>query len=166
MKRFTIILAASLLAAIALAPAQTKAPPPVVAPPMTGQLTSLDNALKQGEFDKVIKDVDATLVRYNSMDLPRALWLRGRARQMQAEKTADAAAKKALLLQAGLDLMRVATFFPYSNEAGPALVETGKVLAAAGDKTAALNALDAAMSRYQGAQAADDAKIAKEALMK
>ena len=168
MKKFTFILTASLLALIAVAPGQPKPPPPmpVIAPPMTGQLTALEGTLKSGEYDKVIKDIDATLLKYNAQDLAKALFLRGQAKALLAGKTADAAAKKTLLLQGGVDLMRVATFYPYSPEAGPALVETGKVLTAAGDKAAALNAYEAAISRYADAPIATEAKMAREALLK
>jgi len=157
MRKFAIVLSAAILASIALAPAQTKPMEISIAPSQASQLSVCEKLLKDGNADKAFTDIQKNLLNYNSIDLPRALYVEGKAKAAMAEKAAGDAKKK-LHAEAALDFMRVVTFFPYAAEAGSSLVETGSALKAMGDNASAAAAWDAAISKYPNSPAQAEAQ--------
>ncbi len=107
------------------------------APSQAGNLKAMETKLKNGDPAGVIREVDEQLPKYNATDLPRACTLRGKARMMAAGPLKDEQ-KKAMLLSAALDFMRVVTFYPYMDDIiADALQSAQKALADAGDKEGA-----------------------------
>lgn len=159
MRNTSVIVATLLLSGISLMDAQT----PARTVSQAGQLSTVQGMIDKGQADRALKDIQASLLRYNTTDLPTALWLSGKARLALAQN-ADAAAKGKLYLQAALDFMKVATFFPYANEAPPASVEAGKALAAAGDKASARVVLESTLMKFADSDVLPEARKALDKL--
>jgi hypothetical protein len=151
MRKLSLTLVLAMLSGISLLDAQTKTLPPLPGQgSQAGQLSAAAASLTKGEAEKVFKETQANLLKYNNQDLATALFLQGKARAMMAGK-ADAKNKQKLFLQAALDFMKVSTFFPYAPEAGPAMAEASKALTAAGDQASAEKVLRELQVRYADA---------------
>ena len=154
MKRLTWISMAIVLSAACLAMGQPKAPPALPAGTMSfmGQLTAARTTVDKDPA-AVLKDVNTNLLKYPNIELPIALYLKGKAQAALAMKEKDPV-KTAMLRQAALDFVKVATFFPYSPDAPPAMLEAAKALDATGDeadKAGAQALVDLKASRYTDA---------------
>ncbi|HUT61682.1 MAG TPA: hypothetical protein VNA25_27910 [Phycisphaerae bacterium] len=100
-----------------------------VTPSATGardQLRGLEVRIEQGEAAQALAGIRKNIESYGSADLPKALLLAGRAQMALAGK-ASGDEKRALLIEAGLDLMRVYAYFPRSQEAAESLYLAGQV---------------------------------------
>lgn len=93
--------------------------------PFSSQLKVLASQVEI-EPAKALATLDANLRAYSSAELPKALLLRGRA-QLQLAAQASPKARRPLLLQAGLNFMRVAAFYPAAAEAAEALYRAALV---------------------------------------
>lgn len=158
MKKLTLVLIAVVLTSLTLAPAQR----PGIPGSMAGQIKGAEAKIAANP-EGAMKDIQDNLGKYSSADLPKALYVLGRAEVGMAAKS-QGAAKVKVLQDGALDLMRVATYFPYAPEAAPALLEAAKAMALTGDKTAALNLLDAVSTRYKDSDAAKKADAEKAKL--
>lgn len=119
-------------------------------------------ALKAGEYRKVINFVQPALKKCPATELPTALYLLGGAQLglARAETKKDEATQ--LLLDAGLNLVRVVANFPASSEAPDALLLAGEVSERLKNFWAAKAAYSAVISRYSASPAAKKAKAARE----
>jgi len=120
-------------------------------------------ALKAGNYEKIPPLIRPRLKRIPVTELPTALYLLGRAQLELAGKKSAPAARK-MLLQAGLNLMRVAALFPSSQEAPHALLSAGRVNELLGNVAAARAAYSAVVTRYRDSPAARDARSNLERL--
>jgi len=121
-----------------------------------------------GGYANAARTIEADLHNYPEALLARALLVWGKATRQHADAMAqtEGAADEARLamLEAGLHLMYVATFFPDSPEAPEALFEAGRVNEAIGNPRAARQAYDAVRTRYGHTPLADRAGEAIERL--
>lgn len=154
MRKLSLIVTLAILSGISLLDAQTR-PNPAGPASMSGQLSAAAGQLANGEAEKVIKDIQSNLLKYNNQDLATALFLQGKARAMLAGK-ADAKSKSTLFLQAALDFMKVSTFFPYAPEAAPAMAQAAEALKSAGDRDSAEKVLQEMKVRYTDKAAAPE----------
>ena len=124
------------------------------------RLEAMEILIDEGSAGQVLKDIKSNLHRglYRGGLFPRALLLAGKAQKQLAEK-ANGLNRRKLLIAAGLDFMRVATFFPASDYAPEALLAAGKVNAALGNPWAAANAYKRVIKRYGDSR---HAKIARD----
>ena len=118
---------------------------------------------------QAIDTINADLHEYPEDMLAEALLVLGLATRKQADAATedpDAADGEArtLLLEAGIHLMYVATFFPESPEAAEALFETGRINEAIGNVRAARQAYAAVQARYGHLDMAEKAAEALRAL--
>jgi len=123
------------------------------------RLEAMAVLIGQGKPDQVLDEITTNLEadRYETALLPQALLLAGKAAQQLAAR-AEGARRRQLLVAAGLDFMRVATFFPRSRQAPEALLAAGNVNAALGNAWAAGNAYKAVIQRYPDSEAAGQAR--------
>ena len=131
-----------------------------------GQIKAADVLLSSGDPAKALATMQDNLGRYGGTDLAAALLVMGKAQMALAEKASDDAAKRKALLEAGLNLMRVYTYYGSLSEAGEALYLAGKVNESLGNKDAAGKAYEKVVSRYANSDAAAKAKSALTALPK
>jgi len=134
--------------------------------PGAGQrLPALRILVEQGKARQVLQELKANLRggRYRTEDLAAALLLAGRAEQRLASGARGMERRK-LLIAAGLDYMRVATFFATSPQAPDALLAAGEVNEALGNIQAAGNAFEMVIQRYAGSGAAKKAASALKEL--
>lgn len=157
MKKLSWTGAAMLLAAASLTPAQPRPPSAPPGPPsQMGPLSAAKDALGRGEADKVVKDIQALLLKCPSNELSMALTLKAKAQGMLASK-ADGEAKKKLLRLAALDFLKVSTFFPYAPEAPSAMLEAAAAMKAAGEPDGARALLELCAARYGDTDAGAEA---------
>jgi len=91
-------------------------------------LRKIADLLAQGRPDQAADQLDAQWSSLPASQLPAALIIRGLARMHLADQAADPAARKALLLDAGLDFMTVpADFDDYPAAAAEALYQAGQL---------------------------------------
>ena len=121
------------------------------------QLEKAAFLLEQGKADEVLAQIQANLKAYPHADLAKALLIRGKARMRLAEKAAEDQKRK-LLLEAGLDFMRVAVFFPSLEESPEALYQAGRVNAALGNSPAASAAYQQVIRRHPNSEFAKKAR--------
>ena len=118
------------------------------------------NQIKLGNYAAAVADIDASLKRFNSTELPGALLLRGKALQMAYEKGGKK--DRSLLAKAGLSFMKVAACFDASTPEAPEALYFGAMVSRQlGNEVAAGNAFRLLISRHEGT---DWAKRAKQAL--
>ncbi len=118
--------------------------------------------LKRGEHEKVVSTLQPNLDRFVAEDLPAALYLLGQAQLELAKRQQDPKAARELSLEAGLNLMRVAVFFPAGEEAPQALLLAGQANENLGSASAARAAYSAVISRFAESRAAKAAQAALE----
>ena len=116
------------------------------------------------QAETVINDVLRELDRGS---LSEALAVRAKALYGQADAAADKKKKQRLMQEAGLDFMRVATFFRGSRQAGESLYLAGKIMASLPERpntAAAANAYKAVVRDYAGTPIGQKASIALKTL--
>jgi len=134
--------------------------------PVAGRrLPALGILIEQGKAEQVLQEVKANLRggRYKTEELAAAILLAGRAEQQLASH-AKGMERRKLLIAAGLDYMRVATFFATAAQAPEALLGAGQVNAALGNALAASNAFEMVIQRYADSGAAKKAAAALKEL--
>jgi tetratricopeptide (TPR) repeat protein len=129
------------------------------------QFNAMKVLIDQGESEQVLKSILGKLERdeYPPEQLPGALLLAGEARWRLALE-ADEPQRRKLLIRAGLDFMRVATFFAGYPQASEALLGAGRVNAELGNRWAASNAYRAVIKRYPDSEAVEKARDALKAM--
>ena len=135
-------------------------------PPAAGMFTSIEAWLDDDKPRKAVDAINKNLRSYTRSQLPKALLLRGRARVLLAagETGKD---KDRLLLQGGLDFMRVyAAFRTSRDEASEALFRAGRVhtMLSKPNVQAARAAYKKVISEFSQSKAARDARKALGAL--
>jgi tetratricopeptide (TPR) repeat protein len=137
----------------------SRQPPSEQLPP--GELrTQLDAAgflIEKGQADRALLQIKLNLKHYSHGDLPKALLLAGKAQVLLAQK-ANAYKRRQLLLQGGLNFMRVGVFFPGFGEAPEALYQAGRVNAMLGNHQAAAKTYTLVIERYAKSGFADKAQ--------
>lgn len=130
-------------------------------------LNAVEVLLQQGAADKALEILNRDIDGFDSGALPRALLLRGRAGMDAAGKLSGKEAEK-MLLQAGLDFMRVVTFYPDSVDAPESLFLAGRVNASleTPNTEAARLAWQQVVANYGGSEAAKQAQAALDGLKK
>jgi len=109
--------------------------------------------LKKKEYDKAVDAVTGVLRQLDRDSLPQALSMRAKALLGQADSVADKKKKQELMQAAGLDFMRVATFFRGTPRAGESLFMAGQIMATLPERpntVAAANAYKAVERDYAG----------------
>ena len=112
-------------AGASLLPERKSSTPSAPSAPAT-PFSAMEVLLESGKAGKALAIIEANLAGYPRHHLPAALLLRGRAQARMAEN-ASGEKKTKLLLQAGLNLMRVASEFPAAPEASEALLSAGRI---------------------------------------
>lgn len=133
--------------------------------PAAGAFSRIEAWLNDDKPGKAVDAIEKSLLSYTREQLPRALLLRGRARVLQAAgKTGQE--KDRLLLQGGLDFMRVYSAFRTSREASEALFRAGRVHTMLSKRNikAARAAYKQVISEFGKSKAAGDARQALGAL--
>jgi len=127
------------------------------------RLKALSVLAGQARAADVLKEVQANMRagKYGDSLFAQALLVAGRAERRLAADDAGPGKRK-LLVDAGLDFMRVVTFFPGSPEAPLAMLEAGRVNAELGNLQAALAAFQSVIKGYPGSTAARDAQTASK----
>ncbi len=127
------------------------------------QLKATAYLLEQGEAESALEKINANLERYEHHDLPMALLIAGKAQMALAGKARQ---REELLLKAGLNFMRVATFFSEAPEAPEALYLAGRINAmfARPNRQAAGAAYEAVIVRYGQSSFAEKARAELERL--
>jgi len=149
MSKNSPFLAAAMLAGLAvMAIADTPADP----------LRLTEAKISQGRADQAVTEIDEGLHGWSSTQLPDAFMIRGRARLALAQQASTADEKKKLYIQAGVDFMRVAVLFPYSQQVPDALLLAGQSCAAVGNSAGATAIYQTLAGKYPGSQAARQAK--------
>jgi hypothetical protein len=113
---------------------------------------------------EAIRALEADRLRCNRDELETALLLMGRAQMIAYENSPKK--DRELLLQAGLNFMRVATFYPFGRNVPEAMYRAGEVNAALGNQAAALNAFRMVVQRHGDSEFARAAAGAIEGLSK
>ncbi len=131
---------------------------------LEGQIKAADALLQNGDPAKAVSTLQGNIDRYSGAELASAMLVLGKAQLALAEKAKDDAAKRPLLLDAGLNLMRVYTYYASLSEAGEALYYAGKVNEALGNNVAARTAYTRVTDRYGKSEAASKAQAALAAL--
>jgi tetratricopeptide (TPR) repeat protein len=139
--------------------------PPAV-PPKGGdpQLRLAGLSLKSNQFAEVVGMLEPRLKSLAAADLPAALYYLGQAQLELARKETYAAARKDLLLKAGLNLMRVLANYSDSEFAPSALFSAGAVNELLGNAAAAERAYAEVVRRFGAGEAGKKASAALEAL--
>lgn len=106
------------------------------------QLKALDVLLRQGKAGDVVQQIEAKLPSLAQEDLAEALLLRGQARLKLAGNN------RQKVLEAGLDFMRVATYFGQSAQAPAALLGAAQVNLMVGNGQGAWQALETLVRQF------------------
>lgn len=138
--------------------------PPVGSADVQLRLASL--SLKQGQYEQVVNQLQPKMNQFTADDLPSAMLLLGRAKLELSGQTQDKSAAEKMLLEAGLDLMRVVVFFGSGDEAPYALLSAGQVNERLGNAEAAKAAYSAVVERFAQSPAATEAGKALERMKK
>ena len=119
-----------------------------------------------GQSREVLAEVQGGLDQgtYRTGQLPWAFLLLGKARQEMADELSGDE-KRGILILAGLDLMRVVTFFPASPPASEALLAAGEVNASLGNADAARKAWQLVVASYPAGKPAKTAKTHMQTLL-
>ncbi len=138
--------------------------PPVGSDSVQLRLASL--SLKQGRYEQVVRQLQPKMKQFTADDLPSAMLLLGCAKLELSKQAPDKSAEEKMLLEAGLDLMRVVVFFGSSDEAPHALLSAGQVNERLGNTEAARSAYSAVADRFAQSPAAKEAGKALERMKK
>lgn len=108
-------------------------------------LTAVNTFFTAKKYDDCIAQVKAGLKNFSDRDLPEALYILAECQFIKGTASKD----QSLLSEAGLNFMRVYTFYDASPRAGEALLKAGIVCSEIGNKKAALSAFSKVMDRFQ-----------------
>lgn len=111
------------------------------------QLQAAVGQLQANQPEKALADVEENLKSFSPGDLPQALLLAAKA-QMMLKDRAQGEKRTQLLLAAGLNCMRVATFYPTTPEAGEAMLLAGTVNVELGNAQAARSAFELVIRNF------------------
>jgi len=123
--------------------------------------------LNKKEYSKAAKAVNDVLRQLDRDSLSEALSVRAKALLGQAASVTDKKKKQELMQAAGLDFMRVATFFRGTPRAGESLFLAGQIMASLPERpntAAAANAYKAVESQYAGTPISQKASVALKTL--
>jgi TolA-binding protein len=126
-------------------------------------LRDAGNLVKSSQFDRAAKIMQDNLRSLHDENLSQGLLILGEAQLGQA---ASAAEGSELARQAALNCMRVAAFYPTSEEAPRAMLLAGRANQKIGNTAAAQAAYQQVLARYGQNPAAKEASAALEALNK
>ena len=124
------------------------------------RLRQIEAQAQRGEHAAAIEAVQSQLDELRHDELAGGLSLLGRSQLALARQRRD----RALLTQAGLNLMRVAVWFPNSDQAPEALHQAGEINAQLGNRRAARAAWERVISQYEASPSAQRARRALEQL--
>ena len=123
--------------------------------------------LNKKEYAPAAKAVNDVLHQLGRDSLSEALSVRAKALLGQAAAVTDKKTKQELMLEAGLDFMRVATFFRGTPQAGESLFLAGQIMASLPErpnKAAAIKAYEAVKRDYAGTPIGQKASVALNTL--
>jgi len=123
--------------------------------------------LNKKEYAQAAKAVTDVLRQLDRESLSEALSVRAKALLAQAATETDKKEKQKLMQEAGLDFMRVATFFRGTPRAGESLFLAGKIMASLPERpnrAAAVNAYKAVERDYAGTPIGQKASVALKTL--
>jgi tetratricopeptide (TPR) repeat protein len=127
-------------------------------------LQTAESQIGHGNADQALTSLKGSLQQFTVNELPKALMLMGKA-QMEMAKTAKGEQAKELLDAAGLNFMRVVTFYPTITEVpAEAGYLAGKVSLELGNRSAARAAFNRVRERYNGSPFAAQADKAVSAM--
>ncbi|MCD4698975.1 MAG: hypothetical protein K8R91_00165 [Phycisphaerae bacterium] len=138
--------------------------PPIVSSDVQLRLASL--SLKEGEYERVVRQLQPKMKQFTTADLPSAMLLLGCAKLELSKENRDKSAAEKMLLEAGLDLMRVVVFFGSSDEAPHALLSAGQVNERLGNTEAAKAAYSTLVKRFAQSPVAKEAQKEMERMKK
>ncbi len=124
----------------------------------TTELRQASLALKAGQYARTVQFIRPALNGFVAKDLPEALYLLGSAQAALARKEKDPKAARTLLLEGGLNLMRVVASFSASKRAPEALAEVAQVHEQLGNYAAARAAYQTVLTTYADSPAATRAR--------
>ena len=104
--------------------------------------------LKEGKSAEALRAIQDNLNAFREDELPEALLVSAKARADQARKASDAAQGREMLTQAGLDYMRVASYWPQAGQAPEALMGASAVNAQLGNAQAARLTYQRVIAKY------------------
>ena len=104
--------------------------------------------LKEGKSAEALRAIQDNLNAFREDELAEALLVSAKARADQARKASDAAQGREMLTQAGLDYMRVASYWPQAGQAPEALMGAAAVNAQLGNAQAARLTYQRVIARY------------------
>ncbi|MDY7009598.1 MAG: hypothetical protein SVV80_02455 [Planctomycetota bacterium] len=136
--------------------------PPIGSSDVQLRLASL--SFKEGKFEQVVGQLQPKMKHLIDDDLPSAMLLLGRAKLELSKQTPDKSVAEKMLLEAGLDLMRVVVFFGAGDEAPHALLSAGRVNERLGNAEAAKAAYSDVVKMFAQSPAAKEAKKALETM--
>jgi TolA-binding protein len=125
-----------------------------------------EQLLQQGKAAEALADIQTNLRAYGEDELPQARMLSGTAHNALAQQAGDDAARRAELVAAGLDFMRVFAYWPKSEFGGEALLAAGRVNATLGNANAGAAAFQRVIAQYPQSPWAAQAKTDLSALQK
>jgi len=123
--------------------------------------------LNKKEYAQAAKAVNDVLHQLDRDSLSEAISIRAKALLGQAASVTDKKRKQELMLEAGLDFMRVATFFRGSPQAGESLFLAGQIMARLPERpntAAAANAYKVVARDYAGTPIGQKATVALNTL--
>ena len=123
--------------------------------------------LNNKEYAQAAKAVNDVLRQLDKESLSEALSVRAKALLAQSDAETDKKKKQKLMQEAGLDFMRVATFFRGTPQAGESLFLAGKIMASLPERpnrAAAINAYKVVERDYAGTPIGQKASVALQTL--
>ncbi len=121
-------------------------------------------SFRSGHYDEAINQIEPSLNKFLTKELPEALYLLGRAKFELSKRVNEKDKARQLLIEAGVRFMEVVTFFPDNHNASEALLLAGKVNENLGNMQAARKAYSAVIKRYPGSRSATLAEKAMKRL--
>ncbi len=106
---------------------------------------------------KALATLKAGMESFSAADLPKALLLEGRAQVALEKQAKSAVEKRQLLVEAGLNFMRVGVFFSSSAEAPEAMYQCGVINLQLGNQPAAKLAFQKVVDNWQKSEFAKKA---------
>ncbi len=113
---------------------------------------------KDGNYDAVIQQIQPKLKAFSQVELAGALYMMGAAQLQLGKAQKDAARRKDLLTQSGLNLMRVVVFLGDAPQAPAALLDAGEVNHLLGNADGARSAYGMLAKRHPRSTQAAEAK--------
>lgn len=133
---------------------------------LEGVLKTAKEQIDNGGAERALAGIKGAMQQFTVAELPKALMLMGKA-QMELAKTAKGDKAKELRMAAGLNFMRVVTFYPTITElAAEAGYLAGKVNLEMGNRAAARAAFHRVVENYSSSPFAAEAAKATEAMDK